>query len=89
MDTSRAQFISSHSRIYQCEISLPRWLERKSSYKVQTDIFARVCEAQIMFTFSTCTIILQNTFHVDTFPNIAGHDLFIAIDVSSKQQEHA
>lgn len=70
-------------------LSLPQWLEIKSSYKVQTDTFARVCESQINFIFSICTIILQNTFHVDTFPSIAGHVLFIAIEVSSKQQEHA
>lgn len=36
-------------------LSLPQWLEIKSSYKVQTDTFARVCESQINFIF--CKIL--------------------------------
>jgi len=34
-------------------------------------------------------IILQNTFRVETFPNISIYDLFTVIDVSSKLHEHA
>lgn len=80
-------------------LSLSQWLERKSRCRAQILTFSvRIYEAyhslledtnQIISILSLRTIILQNTFHVETFPSISMYDLFTVIDVSSKLCEHA
>lgn len=85
--------------ITSIRLSLSQWLERKSRSKAQIlTCSVRINEAyhslledtkQIIFILSVHTIILQNTFHVETFPSISIYDLFTVIDVSSKLHEHA
>lgn len=79
-------------------LSLSQWLERKPRSKAQILTFSvRINEAyyslledrKIIFILSVSTIILQNTFHEETFLSISIYDLFTVIDVSSKLHEHA
>lgn len=80
-------------------LSLSQWLERKSRCKAQILTFLVMLNGaycslledtnQRIFILSFYTIVLQNIFHLETFPSILIYDLFTVIDVSSKLYERA